>query len=286
MKEMNSNNNHPLVEAANKVEQEGMVIIDDVRDLPTYGEPYIFKNMLVAICHQGTLKAEYDSHSAEMHPHEISVVPPRHMIKSLETSRNFKATLMVVSELILEQMKNYASYRNHIVYNQKPRFLLTDEQYETMCHFFSVCRSVCKMQSKNKTTMILHSMEALYMLLDEYRAVNKVDDTSLASPLFVKFYDALAENYREQRSVAFYANVLCLSPKYFGTVIRQETGMSASGWIESYVVMKAKLLLSHNRMLSIREVSRQMGFPDQAAFARYFRCNAGISPSEYRKQLK
>ncbi|MBQ9223214.1 MAG: AraC family transcriptional regulator, partial [Prevotella sp.] len=90
-------------------------------------------------------------------------------------------------------------------------------------------------------------------------------------------------HYRESREVRFYADLFNLTPKYFATVIKQQTGTNASEWISSYVIIQAKALLQQ-RQLTVQQVALQLGFPDQSAFSRYFKKNVGISPTDYRDQ--
>ena len=78
--------------------------------------------------------------------------------------------------------------------------------------------------------------------------------------LFDRFYEAVAGHYRESHEVQFYANLFCVSPKYFSTVIRQATGATPSEWIARFVVVKAKLLM-RTTDLSMLRISQELGFP-------------------------
>ena len=102
--------------------------------------------------------------------------------------------------------------------------------------------------------------------------------------LFYRFQNAVAKHFRESREVQFYANLLCLSPKYFGSVIKQQTGITAVEWISRYVIIQAKSWLRYRHDLSIQQVSYELGFSDPAAFARYFKANTGLTPKEFREQ--
>ena len=103
-----------------------------------------------------------------------------------------------------------------------------------------------------------------------------------ALQLLNRFQNAVVKHYQESREVKYYADLLCLSPKYFGSIIKEQTGISASAWISRYVIIQAKSLLRHNKHLNIQQISYQLGFADPAAFTRYFKANTGLSPKEYR----
>ena len=109
-------------------------------------------------------------------------------------------------------------------------------------------------------------------------------ETHSVQELFRRFQYAVVNHFHESREVQYYAELLCLSPKYFGSIIKEHTGVSASEWISRYVIIKAKSLLRHSQNLNIQQISYQLGFPDPAAFTRYFKANTGMSPKEYRAQ--
>jgi AraC-like DNA-binding protein len=73
-----------------------------------------------------------------------------------------------------------------------------------------------------------------------------------------------------------------LTPKYFSAIIKKETGASAIKWISEYVTVQAKQLLDVRTDYTVLQVSRELGFSDQASFSRYFRKYTGMTPREYR----
>lgn len=83
-------------------------------------------------------------------------------------------------------------------------------------------------------------------------------------------------------SVNWFADQICLSPGYFGDLIKRETGISAKEYLAQRVLEKAKaLLLSPNK--SISQVADELGYEYPQHFVRFFKNQMGITPSEYRK---
>ena len=102
--------------------------------------------------------------------------------------------------------------------------------------------------------------------------------------LFNSFYDLLINNYKQQHEIAWYAERLCLTPKYFSGVIRQITGKSAAQWIDDMLILHAKRLLFTRRDMNIQQIAFELGFKGNANFCRFFKDQTGLRPSEYRKK--
>lgn len=93
---------------------------------------------------------------------------------------------------------------------------------------------------------------------------------------------AVQQNFVEHRDVAWYASQANMSTGYFSRCIRQTVGKSPSHIIALYTVQMAKALLDKSTK-SIKEISQELGFPEQFTFRKYFKQHTGMSPSDYRK---
>jgi AraC family transcriptional regulator, transcriptional activator of pobA len=100
-----------------------------------------------------------------------------------------------------------------------------------------------------------------------------------------KFISLLSQNFKQERSIGFYASRLYITPKYMTSLIKKATGKSALEWINEYVILEAKNLLRYSEM-TIQEISDYLNFSNQSFFAKYFKRYVGTSPSDFRHQLK
>lgn len=107
---------------------------------------------------------------------------------------------------------------------------------------------------------------------------------SRSEEVFLHFMDDLQLYATRERSVQFYADRLCISPKHFAKLVRQASGKLPMEHIRSHVIIEAKTLLRSSEM-SIREIADALYFPTDSFFCHYFKQNTGISPSAYRKNL-
>ena len=101
--------------------------------------------------------------------------------------------------------------------------------------------------------------------------------------IFHDFLTLLEKHYTQERSISFYADRMCLTPKYLSTTIKEVSGKHGMQWIDEYVALEAKALLK-NSDLSVKQVSEQLSFPSQSMFGRFFEKMTGISPKQYKFQ--
>lgn len=101
--------------------------------------------------------------------------------------------------------------------------------------------------------------------------------------LFDRFIMLLQQNYKRERSVTWYSQQLCITPKYLSEVVKNVSGKTAGQWITDFVLIEIKQLL-FNTSLSIKQIAQQLNFANQSFLGKYFRNATGISPLEYRRE--
>lgn len=104
---------------------------------------------------------------------------------------------------------------------------------------------------------------------------------SRARSLFDRFMRLLGAYHTKERSLTFYADMMCLSPKYVSAMIKAYSGKAALEWINEYVVLEAKMMLRYTDM-RVQEIAYALNFTTQSAFGKYFRQQTGVSPRHYR----
>lgn len=128
---------------------------------------------------------------------------------------------------------------------------------------------------------VFYYMAGVWAQKTENASADEDKSTSKSRALVDNFLELLSEYHTVHRNVGFYADKLCLTPKYLSRVIRDTTGKSAPEWIDSYVILEAKNLLKHSG-LAIKEIVFQLNFPNQSVFYKFFKARTGMTPTEYR----
>lgn len=281
---------HPIVAMNKEIEKRGVLLIEDVERLPSTDIPFVSPHLVIVVCHQGYSIGEYDMKPIKFCAHDYSLVYPDHPILAKETSEDYRSSLLIISSSYYNELRPRLTYGNSLVFHSQPCFHLSEEHYHCICDTIRLLKSVLSIDSPSRKEMIIGVLDLMSKLVDNFRQIDDVterqqsnNDTVGGSLLFKRFYDLLSLHYKENREVRYYAQLLCLSPKYFGSLIKKEMGISVGQCIANYVVIQAKTLLHYRPDLSIQQISQQLGFDDATSFSRYFKMSTGVSPKKFRE---
>ena len=111
----------------------------------------------------------------------------------------------------------------------------------------------------------------------------QTEENSRAREVFTSFIALVNREASRERTLSYYADKLCLSPRYLSTLIRQQSGQPAKYWIDQATIIQAKVLLRHTTK-SVSQIADELHFPNDSFFCKYFRRLTGLSPTEYRNE--
>lgn len=272
---------HPMLVNAQKIKENGIAILDDVRELPSGREPFTSPDYVICIGHRGTMQMTYDDMPDHSSKQTVAVVFPNHTLRMVSKSDDYLATLVVVDAALLDDPLLRIIGQLRYRYEPHPWVELDRREYGVIMHMVGVMRETASIDIPNRQHFMMSQLEFFMRLLSHYRTV-KLNETAVEKRVSTLFSNDLAQYFREHRDVGFYAAKVCLTPKHFSTVVRQETGHTAAWWIHRQVVSEAKNLLTMRPDLNIQAIADQLGFADQATFSRYFHRETGLYPTEFR----
>ena len=131
---------------------------------------------------------------------------------------------------------------------------------------------------------VLQSMRTLYLdVMNAHAALfEREEATQRAADIMSRFIQMLeGGSYRQHRTVAYYAQELCVTPKHLHKISTQVSGRTPSYWIQQFTVMEIRHLLMH-RKLTAKEISEKLNFDNASHFSRYVSDHLGITPKNIR----
>ncbi|KMQ70370.1 helix-turn-helix domain-containing protein [Chryseobacterium koreense] len=101
----------------------------------------------------------------------------------------------------------------------------------------------------------------------------------------LKTFQSLVElHYTREKSPAFYADLLHISPNTLSKKIKTEFHKTPSQIIQERVILEAKKQI-HLTRKSIKEIAAELHFEDEFYFSKYFKKHTGISPTKFREEV-
>ncbi len=268
-----------------------IIILDELlNDLELFKYPCRIDVLLAALCTEGTMKIKINLKEYEISEGTLAVYTPSNIIQ-IDYTNNFKARVVAISSSFVKNIhidiKNIIPFYMQIQ-NQSCQ-KLEEEDLFIFNQFFSLIKYV--IQSPNTT----HKLEVIqgmisatcFVLMDSLggnvqQHVISISQNNRQKIIFEQFMTLLNDHHQTERSVGFYADKLCVTPKYLSKLIKEASGRTAAEWIDEYVILEAKTLLKYSDM-TIQEIAYDLNFSTQSFFCKYFKHQTGITPGEYKE---
>ena len=248
------------------------------------GQPYRLQEGRIAIITNGRARVLINLIEYIFRPNYISLIAPGSIIQIIETSQDFDAHMMAIEHNFLP-VSGKEEFFAHFLQRKKNLLLpLTTTEQVQIENFITVMWDVLQ-EPVFRKEVIQHLLAGLLYNI-EYIAKNKGQSES--SPLthqndiFQRFISLVNTYSKTERNVSFYADKLCLTPRYLNTVIRQASQQTVMDWINQSIILEAKVLLKHSNRL-VYQISDELNFPNPSFLSKFFKRMTGMTPQEYQK---
>lgn len=249
--------------------------------------PYKINFVLVIACIGGTMSARLNLFKYELKKNDVLIVTPGMIGECVEFSHDCRLVMIAFQE------ENVITSISVPVMMEISNFLISDCKIsmsdEEMDDFISIYVAMKKKISdrdyRYKRDMVAGYMQVLccnagqiIRSLSERKAGNAIGRRSRR--LYETFISEVSKHHARHRSVAYYADRLCITPKYLSHVVLAVSGRRPVEWIRDYVMLDAKALLKSGKY-TVQQVSDMLNFPNQSFFGTYFKKESGVSPKAY-----
>ena len=274
-----------------------ILIISNIRNMPDHlcvGNSLMLDVILFVACTHGKLQMRIKSKTIVVHPYEMLCCGPNTTIDDCMISPDFEARILCLSPRIIQSiLHDDKKIWNHYFYiSQNPVLHISEESSRLFEQYYRLLEYRMKFpqRSYNKKTMVSLVSALLYDLLADLSSPSfeVTESDALISQgdiLFKRFIELLSDSEPKERSVSYYAEQLCITPKYLSTTIKKVSGKTAFEWINEYVMEDVKRQLSFSGK-SIKEIADYLKFPNISFFGRYVKTHLGVSPTEFRRQIQ
>lgn len=251
--------------------------------------PHKFNFQLLVRHFAGSAKIKVDMVEYDLsEPINLIRVMSGQILMVEHVSEDFDGVVVVMSNSFVESMFIYVNSALQLNVATRSNCVkhLSNSEVDLSDMFLKAIAQVLRNQTNPYLDRVLqHVLMAIFYSSEEIR--NQLETESgaytSADALSKEFMRLVKDNFRSERQLQFYADKLCITPRYLSRVVKESTGSSAADWIERYVVLEARALLKSTSM-TIQQISDELNFPSQTFFGKYFKRRVGMSPKLYRRQ--
>lgn len=219
----------------------------------------------------------------------FATILPRSIIFISDISDDFKFDAIAFSRGFTQDgdvVRNI--FRRLEIIIKQPVIMLESDESIWLQEFYSLFRITYNSISEHSTayiSIITNMLETLFCVLsaiyDRYRSTISSKTLSRKEEIVYSYFQLVLKHYDKERSVGFYADKLCITSTYLNALVKEVRGETASQIITNAVILYAKSRLKDTTD-TVQQISDQLNFPNSSFFAKYFKREVGMSPSEYR----
>ena len=174
-------------------------------------------------------------------------------------------------------------------YNTREALHLSEKERQIVLDCFSKIEyELAQSIDKHSKTLIASNIELFLNYCTRFYDRQFIVRDNVNKGVLEKFEDLLNNYFMSDKpqniglpSVAYLADAVHLSAKYFGDLVKKETGKTAQEYIQKKVIDIAKERI-FDMDKSISEVAYDLGFKYPQHFTRLFKQKTGMTPNEYR----
>ena len=264
-----------------------IIIGNNLGNINPLAHPIRLKAVTVLICQKGRIEGNINLKKFQITENQLFVNYPDNIIQ-INRVEDAAGYAIIISEKFLKQLKpNFRlNLDNLLNLHDNIPFNIPSEEFSYLESLYVLLSKHIKNENfeviKSLILTLLHNIIALMTHYQNSVSLDSKSNTIRSRQLFDKFIKLLNDFHTKERSLYFYADKMCLSPKYVSTMIKSYSGRTALEWINGYVMLEARMMLHYTDM-TIKEIAYNLNFPSQSAFGKYFRQQIGVSPKKYRK---
>lgn len=266
-----------------------IVMLNNFGDMSLFAHPVRLKATIVLVCLKGVIDCNINLHRFLITENQIFVSMTGDIIH-INKAEDIEGFAIIFSEAHLQHIQLDFRFRaqSYLSIRDNGPVSVPYEELTYLKPYYILMKK--NMEEGNDQVIKGLSIALSYTftsLLNKYQATHAHEsdkDETRTEQLFNKFMKLLEAYHTKERSLQFYADKMCLTPKYVSGAIKSYSGKGALEWINEYVVLEAEIMLRYTEM-SVQEIAYALNFPTQSAFGKYFKQQLGVSPKQYRNKL-
>lgn len=264
---------------------DDLALVNFNNNRPAYAshEPYKLQHAAICICTAGSCSIKVNLQHYDVESPMLVTLMPGQIVEGIDYSPNFDGITIVLSKRFIDMLNLPGWQQQHMMLFNNPVNAISQEALRNLQIFYTILHKAASDEENPFRLQVIENLIRVFFYggVSKFR---KLEGSAASSKnnTVERFMELVQEHYREERLIGFYADKLCITPKYLSKLVKEYTGRSAGEWIENHVVLEARAMLQSSDM-TIQQIAASLNFPNQSFFGKYFKRATGLSPKQYRQ---
>lgn len=254
-----------------------------------FHSPYVVSGVGIVVCEQGQFTFALNQHTLQAQAGETLFIPEGVSFQVLEESADLLVHFLLYQvEPIRDILGNQvvAMYLYSQLVPEPCYVWQTGEEEEVLRYMTQLDATLHQedpfrlYEQKLLLLALTHRLCSLY----NRKLVTNQDAVGHRNEVFLRLIQLIEQYFVHERGVEFYADKLCLSPKYLSALSKSICGYTVQELVFKSIIRKSISLLK-NTQKNIQEISDYFNFPNASYFGTFFKKQMGMSPQQYRKNF-
>lgn len=272
---------------------DNITIFSDITSLPDIFRTVRLEAFALLLCVEGMMEVEINGRRQPISKGECLIGQPGDIVANYKMDNAFRGEFFVISpEIISECIAGNERWSRAFRLKDNPIVAIPHEKLPVYKLYGKILLNKSSLTGTHdpyaRRSMISIVRAAL---LDLTVDMGADDDTVnygvMRQPdiLFKRFINLLKSRRIKPRVVSWYAERLCVTPKYLSAVCKSVSSHTAYDWIRRAMLEDICHSLKYSDH-SIKEIAVELGFTNMSFFGRFVKSAYGISPKQLRVKLR
>lgn len=279
------------------MEEETIPVIDIHRDFAIglvdshdrlYDHPHRLTQGIFVFCLSGECTFLFNLAEYKVKANDFIMIPPGSILQFHSRSASYQSYVILFSSSLLNSLDlTRGSFFFSRVVADHPVLSLPEKDVVLLKEYCSLLKRIFeRIHPEMEPEIVRHLLVSLFYCVSslcrrQYKT-KEVTRYSRLQEVYRRLSTLIMEHYKTNRTVKFYADKLCLSPRYLSSIVKKFNGKQVSHMIERAVILDAQLQLkSSNR--TVQQIAEDLNFPNPSFFGKFFKRHTGLTPRQYRE---
>lgn len=245
-------------------------------------EPKKLELAVILLCIKGELSIKINLEEYNVTSPSLVTIMPGQIIEFMDASEHIELYAIALSRRFIDMINIPGWQQQYMTMYNNPIHTLSTQELRALYIFYTMLYSAAANTENPFRLQVIENLIRVFYYggVSSFPRTNK--SAASTNTIVQRFMELVQEHYTQQRLISFYADKLCITPKYLSKLVKENTGLAASDWIERHVILEARAMLQSSEM-TIQQIASALNFPNQSFFGKYFKRATGLSPKQYRE---